>query len=318
MTVLCAGEALLDLVWDPPGVPARQASGLKLLTGGSPANVAVGLARLGTRARLCTTLGDDDLGAWLRHNVKQEGVDVSGVAMLPGRRSGLVFIHVDAKAERHFTPAREATADHALAPEHLPAALMRGVNLVLYSSGPLRTAEGSAFVSTLRARADTQGAWLTLDANLRPRMWKSVAENARAVLAAAEGAHILKCNHDEAHALTRRRDPEDALRFLRRRARAAAIITLGPRGALALGDGGVVHVPSPRVKVVDTTGAGDAFMAGVLAVLARHRRSDDETLRAALRLGARLGSLACTRVGATPALPRPADPAAYIRRHARL
>lgn len=316
MTVLCAGEALVDLMWTPPGIPARDAQGVCMVAGGSPANVATGLARLGVGVHLCSTVGGDDLGRWLRNRVGAQGVHTGSMVLVPGMGTGVVFIHVDKRGERRFSGARDQTADQALAPHHLRPQAWKGVRLAHASSGPLRTPQGRALFSKLKKEAHQRGAWVTLDANLRPHLWPSLSRNVDAVLKAARGVHIIKCNQAEARALTGSNHLPTALKRLRALASGAAIITHGARGAWALAGGAVLHVESPVVRVLDTTGAGDAFMAGVLAVLHTHRSTDEGVLRWALRVGATLGALACTRLGATAGLPKPRNPDAWLRRWA--
>lgn len=302
--VLCVGEPLLDLVVLPAGTPLQAARGLRMLPGGSAANVAQGLAAQGVRAGVMGTVGQDALGAWLRKRLRNAGVDTRLMAAVPGRRTGVVFVSVDARGERSFLNARESTADLMLGPAHFPAHGLSGVAWLHFTSGPLRTPAGRALVAALRREARERGVVTAMDANLRPGAWPSAAANVAAVLRACRGVDLLKCNLDEARALTGARSVSTALRQLRALAGRAAVVTLGPRGAVALGEGGVVEVDAPRVKVVDTTGAGDAAMAGITACLLGQPRWSNAVLVQALTRGMALGSRVCTALGATTALPR--------------
>ncbi len=303
--VLCVGEPLLDLVAIPAGTPLLRAGTLRMVAGGGAANVATGLAALQVRAGVMGTVGQDALGAWLLAALAARNVDTSRVGVVARRRTGLVFLSMDAHGNAEFLPAREGTADLALGPEHLPRAGLAGVAWLHFSSGPLRTAKGRKLITTLRRLAVARGIPTSVDANLRPKVWPSLQANVDAVLKAARGVDLIKCNAGEALALTGARSVAAALPRLRALAGRAAVVTLGGDGAVALGQGGVVEVRAPRVAVVDTTGAGDAAMAAITARLLRAPDWNNAVLEAALTDGCRLGSRVCTRLGATTALPRP-------------
>ncbi|MEW5854207.1 MAG: carbohydrate kinase [Myxococcota bacterium] len=301
--VLSVGEVLLDLAAWPPGTPLVEMQHLRPLQGGSPANVAVGLSRLGVPTALLGTVGTDVLGDWLIRQLGREGVETGLLARVP-QRTGMVFLSVSRGGERQFLHVRHASADNALAPEHLPADVATRAGWLHFSSGPLRTPGGRRAIRMLRSQAARAGVPVSVDVNLRPGVWPSLEANAKAVWRASAGVDVLKANEDEAPALTGERNLERALRRMRAHAGRLAVITLGPRGAMALGQGGVVRVPSPDVRVVDTTGAGDAFMAGLLSVLAHATDWDDDVLTRALREGCRCGARVCTALGATTAMPR--------------
>jgi fructokinase len=274
-----------------------------MLQGGSPANVARGLARLGVPSRLLGTVGTDALGDWLRSALQADGVDTRLLWSIKGARTGLVFLSINAQGERHFLPAREGTADNLLTVRHLPAHGLAGVGWVHFSSGPLRTPAGRALIRTLRSRARQRGLPVSVDANLRPGVWPSLAANVEALWKASRGVDVLKCNLEEALALTGTRDVEQALRRMRAHARRLAVVTLGPDGACAMGEDGVVRVPARRGRVVDTTGAGDAFMAGLLQALHGQLEWSNALLRQALTRGCALGTRVCGGLGSMARFP---------------
>ena len=299
------GECLLDLTWVPAGVPAQRATGLMAGTGGSPANVATALARLGVPATLVATVGADGPGAFVTAQLAARGVDTRGVRALAGVRTGAVFIHVDGRGRRTFTPARENTADGLMGPEHLARGRVARARAVLVSTGLMRTAAGARLVRHLRSQAAEAAVPVFVDANLRPKVWRSLQANVTGVWRAARGVTVLKANRQEALALCGTRSVGQALRHMRAHARLAAVITLGSQGAVGLADGAPIRVAAPTTRVVDTTGAGDAFMAGLMAVFCQ-RGPHAQHLPAALEAGCQLGAQACATVGAVAGL-HPAD-----------
>lgn len=311
--VLSVGEVLLDLATAPAGTPLSSATTLTMHLGGSPANVAVGLARLGVDVGLLTSVGADALGEWIKRELRVQGVATDGVVSIAGKRTGLLFLSIDEKGNREFLHAREDTADGALGPEHAHEGSLDGVGLLHHSSGPLRFPHGLELVRTLRARARERGIPVTVDGNLRPGLWPSVEENARVVWAESKDCDLFKCNEDEALTITGAGNPVDALHRMRAHCRRAAVVTLGAKGAILVGEGRVIEVPAPDARVVDSTGAGDAFMAGMLGVLMREQSFSDDTLRRAAMLGARMGTQVCTMVGACTALPTRQEGPRWLR-----
>jgi len=311
--ILSVGEVLLDLATTPAGTPLSHATVLTMHLGGSPANVAVGLARLGAPVGLLSSVGADALGQWIKRELAAQHVATNQVVEIAGRRTGLLFLSIDAAGNREFLHAREDTADGALGPQHVDAGVLDGVGILHHSSGPLRFPHGVALVQALRAQARTRGTPITVDGNLRPGLWKSVADNVHAVWTQSADSDLFKCNEEEALLLTGCSSVEDALRAMRSHARQAAVVTLGPQGALVVGTGELMHVPAPRAECVDSTGAGDAFMAGMLAVLQREHSFSDTALLRAVRLGVKLGTQVCTQVGACTALPSAEEGARWLQ-----
>ncbi|MBI5494252.1 MAG: carbohydrate kinase [Deltaproteobacteria bacterium] len=297
--VVCAGEALVDLAATPAGTPLAAATRLRMLQGGSPANVAVGLCALGVPAALLGTVGADALGSFLVDALRRRGVDTTRTHAVAAR-TGLVFLSIDRRGERAFLPAREGTADNLLHPRHLGPRPVAGACWVHHSSGPLRPAAGTDALRRLRAAARAGGLPISVDVNLRPGVWPSVRANVTAVRRALDGVDVVKANLDEARALTGARTVDGALRGLRGLCTRLAVVTLGGRGAVALGEGGPVTAAARRVRVVDTTGAGDAFMAALIAgLLGGAAAWEGAGLRRVLARANRAGAAACRVLGAT-------------------
>lgn len=311
--VVVLGEALIDLFPPAPGVPFAEAATLVPMLGGAPANVAVQVARLGVPVRLVSAVGADPFGARALRLLRVEGVDVRAVCTRADRRTGLTLVELAEDGERRFTPFRERSADLSLAPTDVDARVVRGASLVHTGTVSLRMPTSRAATLSLVAGARRAGALVSLDVNLRWGMFPSRALLLRLARAAVRHADLVKATREEARVLLdlpRASDDELALRLLARGPR-LAMITADAEGALLATAGATVHVAAPQAKVVDATGAGDAFVGAVLATLhglgvdgVGLGQLDAARLHAIGRAGCAAGAAAVTALGATTAMPR--------------
>lgn len=302
LDVLVIGEALVDFVPTHRG-PLREAAGFELHSGGAPANVAIGVSRLGGRAGLISVVGDDEFGAFLLGALAREGVDVAGVHRLAGVATGLCFITLDRDGERSFLhrggdPAVRMVADHV---DRARAAAAR---IVKFSSGPLRTEGGAAAVDRLIAASR---GLVAVDPGGCPQHWASAEVIAGRMAAVLPRCHVVKCAEAETAGLCGERSPERAAAALVAGGAELAVVTLGAAGAVYARRGDAGRVAAPRVEVVDTTGAGDAFMAALLYRLARDVARPGEIARERLlghlAFACEIGAGAVTKRGAIAGLP---------------
>jgi fructokinase len=316
--VVVCGEVLCDLFSPRAGIPIAEATHLVPRLGGAPANVAVQLARLGVQTALVTGVGADPFGERARRALADEGVDLRAVRTMPGRRTGATLVEVDADGERRFFGFREASADLALTVADVDRPdvhrLLRHAVVVHSGTVSLRTDNARDATRFLQAAGRQRGAMVSVDVNLRPGMYPDRAlmlERARGAVAASD---ILKATREEA-ALVLGRRPTSRLARL-----AEGLLALGPR-LVMLTDGEApmlvatarhaVERPALSVRVVDATGAGDAFCGAALAALigagvpGDHLDDIDEALlERIIEAGRVAGAAAVTRPGATTAMVR--------------
>jgi fructokinase len=200
-------------------------------------------------------------------------------------------------------------ADTKLRPEDVPDDLIRETAFLHLSSlALLAEPSGSATLSAAE-RASGRDTLVSVDPNLRPSSWASVEAIRASVAPLLAAADVLKVNDEEARLLTGEEDMKRALSLMGRED-SLAIVTLGPEGCLWQWQGKSGSASSPRVEVVETTGAGDAFVGAVLAELCRHgytgerfQALDTETVAEIARFACAAGALACTAPGAMASLP---------------
>ena len=335
--VICLGEALIDFVADESGVTLIECPGFRKAAGGAVANVAVGLARLGVSTAFLGKVGDDPFGHFLEQTFAEAGVDTRYMSFDREARTGLAFVSLQADGERDFVFFRNPSADMLYRPEEVPDAALAGCRIYHYGSITLiQEPSRSATLDALR-RARERGALISYDPNLRAPLWPDLDTARREILAALPLADIVKVSLEEGEFMYGVHSPEaTALRILDVDPR-LVVVTLGTEGAylatlkhgvtleaVRVGDGSITDPPFPGhlieqeehthdvlvpgfpVEAIDTTGAGDGFVAGLLSgILERGGTLPDDPaeLERLGRFGNAVGALTCTRKGAIPALP---------------
>lgn len=306
LDVLCLGEALVDLLPDRRG-RLEECERFEPCSGGAPANVATGLARLGLRVGFRGVVGDDPFGRMLARKLEAEGIRCA-LRFAPERPTGMWFVALDAAGERtFFSPNARFSADKLLAPSDVDRALLaRAAWLHCGTSAHVLPAGQDALREALAA-ARALGVQVSFDPNVRLHLWDDPAALRRLCADVLPGCAVAKVAVDEAELCTGERDPERAAARLVEMGVGLACVTLGAEGALVRRGADVVRAPAERVTVVDTTGAGDAFVAGLLSVLARAGPPASlgrAQLEAAARFANRVAARVVTRVGAVAGLPR--------------
>ncbi|WP_432050390.1 carbohydrate kinase family protein [Verrucosispora sp. NA02020] len=290
--VTVVGEAVVDLVQEPDGRFVAH-------PGGSPLNVAVGLARLGVPTALLARFSTNRFGRRLRAHAETNGVDLRhavdadepatlGIATLTGTGVATYDFYVDGTADWQWR-----------AEELAPAVAGRGI--VHTGSLAAFLHPGADRLAAALRTARERGALVSVDPNIRPGLIGGIDAARSRVDALARIAHVLKASEEDVAWLYPGRTNEDVLRHWRDLGVTLAVITLGVGGAAAASGTGGFRQPAPVVAVADTIGAGDAFTAGLLAALSTAGPGwSDDDVRAALRYGVEVAAVTCTRAGADP------------------
>jgi len=254
--ITVVGEALVDLVVQPdsPGPPRAH-------PGGSPANVAVGLARLGHLVTLITEIGTDGYGALVRDHLVYNGVQLPPGSEVGGPTNRAVA-HLDENGSASYAfDISWSVGDLELPP---------GTTFLHTGSLALALEPGAAAVVDLVRRTSNNGsALISFDPNIRPALVGDRTSAVQRIEEVAAFCHVVKMSDEDLGYLFPGAGPADvADRFLRRGVTELAAITLGPRGSYVATSHATVKLPALAEKVVDTVGAGDAFSAGLIDALA--------------------------------------------------
>lgn len=279
---LVIGEALIDIV---EGADVRE------LVGGSPANVAVGLARQGHAVELLTRIGRDERGARIAEHVASSGAALAASSWSDGVTStARARLRADGSAEYEF--AIDWT---------VPAPDLDGVALVHTGSIAMFLEPGGATVIEALRRA-SGGVLVTVDPNIRPALVGAHEAAFARFAQAARAADLVKLSDEDAAWLYPDLLPEQVLAEIATLGARVVVITRGGEGAIALGPGGVVEVAALPVEVVDTIGAGDAYMASLISSILDDPQvlTSAPGLERALRRAAVTAGITVSRAGANP------------------
>ncbi|UNX56322.1 carbohydrate kinase [Georgenia sp. TF02-10] len=288
------GEALIDIV-EAPGQEPREHPG------GSPANVAVGLARLGRPVELVTWFAPDDRGATLRAHLEAENVSVSAAsARAPRTSTARARLDETGAATYVFDLEWAPPAPEAGAPVHVHTGSIAAV---------LEPGDRTVLATVSRHRGT---ATISYDPNVRPDLMGTTAQTRPRVEALVNLADIIKASDEDLAWLYPELDPAQVARQWAGRGPALVVLTRGDAGSVAFTAAGAeVTVEATPVDVVDTVGAGDSYMAGILDGLwaqgllgAGHREAlravDPEVLTGVLRHASRVAGITVSRAGANP------------------
>lgn len=302
--IICVGESFVDLLGEPELTDLGASEFFQRAAGGAVSNVAIGVAHLGGSVAFVGAVGRDPFGKFLVRTLAHENVDVDGVRAVDAPTS-LIFVTRGPQGAREFFPVNCPGADVRLSEADLDAAALRRAACVHFG-GVTLAAEPGRSACLAAAEIGRETGIVTFDPNPRPAIFASVDEMRRVLLGACESAHVVKCSDEDLDALgIADHEPKSLLRG----AVKAAIVTHGARGCAWATANATGATRAPHVEVIDTTGAGDAFMAALVWRLVGRDKGelDGRAVADAAHVATVAGAIACTRVGAIDGLPRADD-----------
>jgi fructokinase len=295
VTILTIGEAIMDIVESETGSIGHP--------GGSPTNIAMGLARLGEDTWLMTELGDDENGRTIRRHVEASGVKVVP-ASVGEHRTSTSRVHVDATGVANYDFDLQWKLPEAM---NLPAADI----LHTGSIGAFVEPGGSAVVDYLTTQRER--AIITFDPNIRPSVFGTYEETLARFGALCRISSIVKLSDEDAQWLYPALSLDETIGEVLRLGPALVVITKGPGGAILATAARRLSVPGASVAVVDTIGAGDSFMSALLSRVARLLDGgvpmasiadgsifDEPVLRELGEFAVRCAGITVSRAGANP------------------
>jgi fructokinase len=267
MRIVCLGELILDMFPAKIGKDFFAVSAFLPVPGGAPANVAVAASRLGVPSAFIGKVGDDPFGRRLAAALEKCGVDTRGMRYDPRSRTTLNFITLPNPNTAEFLFYRHPGADMMLEPEELDRELLEQAGIFHFGSVSLSAEPCRAATLEAARLARAAGALVSFDVNYRPTLWENECAALAAIETALPLADIVKVNEKELGMLARAVDPQEACRAALGRGASLCVATLGPQGSLYATRSAYNRVGGFRVRTVDSTGCGDAFMGALLARL---------------------------------------------------
>ena len=269
--------------------------------GGTGANIAVALARLGIDNYFVSKLGDDPLASFLIDTFEREKVKTEYVSRSLNCKTSLIIVSLDGDGERSFTFMVRPSADSQLASEDFPR-FEEGdwvcVSAFILAREPSRT-------STLNAlnQAKAAGCVVCVDANMRADVWDEKSSLVPKTVEALQIADVVKVSEDEMLFLTNTHTIKEGIDAIKRWTAKIKIVTRAQKGAILLTEQAEHYIDGYRATVIDTTGAGDAFFAAFISQLIWSKNWSDDTLVTAAKFSNACGALVVQQKGAMSALP---------------
>lgn len=292
------GRAGMDFFADPPGTELEQASHFVSALGGSAANIAVAIARLGGSASLVSAISDDAVGRYILNQLKHYCVDADHVRVASGEvRSSLAV--VESRNENcQNVIYRNGAADFELTEDAVTAIPFKNFGALIVTGTAL--AKEPSHSAALKAMTLSKAAGLSiiLDVDYRPYSWASAQEAATIGLQAAKLGDLIVGNDVEFDVLANGTAGQDLAKRLAQEQGKAVIYKMGEKGSITYQGSQMLETPIFPVKALKPTGAGDSFMGGLVMGLA-----SGMDLAQSVRRGSAAAAIVVTRVGCAPAMP---------------
>ncbi|WP_121660858.1 aminoimidazole riboside kinase [Metabacillus litoralis] len=300
--VISLGEALIDFI------PLdKQNNHYQKSPGGAPANVAVGISRLGLKSTFLGKVGDDVLGKFLYETLENHHVRVNQMVFTSEHKTGVVFVTNAEDGERSFDFYINPSADRFLESKEIDKEDF--VNHKIFHFGSISMISDSSKEATKYGveLAKKNNMIVSYDPNLRLDLWDSEKTARETIKSMINFADILKISEEELTFITGEKEIVRGIEVMKSYDIPLLIVTMGALGSYVCTSDGYEHVPALKVDAVDTTGAGDAFVSGILYSINEYdgdiRTLSLEKAVEMARFASISGALAASTKGAMTALP---------------
>ncbi|MCH8134412.1 MAG: 5-dehydro-2-deoxygluconokinase [Proteobacteria bacterium] len=327
LDIICLGRVAVDFYGDQVGGRLEDMQSFSKYLGGSSGNLAAGLARLGTKSSMLSRVGNEQMGRFVREALAKEGVDVSHVATDPDRLTALVVLGISDRNSFPHIFFRENCADLGIEKSDFDEAYIGSSRALAITGTHLSTEQSYEVVRTAINYAKKQGTHVVLDIDYRPVLWglvpagggeerfiesALVTSKIQSVLGEVE---LLVGTEEEINIAGGSTDTLKSLRAIRELSTATIVLKRGPLGCSIyegaipnnLDDG--ISVRSVKVEVLNTLGAGDAFLSGFLSAWI-----NGLSWKECAASGNACGALVVSRHGCTPAMPTRVELDDYLQR----
>lgn len=309
------GEVLIDFT--PADSTGDTIPKFEQNPGGAPANVLAALSSLGKKTAFIGKVGNDPFGDFLVKTLGASGINIEGVVHTDDASTTLAFVHLDDSGDRTFSFVRNPGADMLLNAAEVNYSIVEQSKI--FHFGSISMTDEPASTATIKAvmLAKANGKLISFDPNLRISLWNNLKQAKEKFLIGLTYADVLKISEEELEFIT---GTDELIKgsqqiFLEYGVR-IILVTLAEKGCFVRKGDIVVSVPGYLADVVDTTGAGDAFLGGFLyQLLERNGQIDhlnEANIKSMARFANAVGALVTTRKGAIPAMPTLAEVEEFI------
>lgn len=308
---IIVGRVGMDVVADPPGTRTEDMQTAIVAMGGSSANIAAGIVKLGGHADLVTRVSDDSIGRYCTNQLRHYGVGTQYVRPIGGEHRSSLAVYESTIEDHQTVIYRNGAADFALSEQDV-AAVDYSAYGALITAGTVFAAEPSRS-ATFRAfeLAKQAGLPIIFDVDYRPYSWPSREVAADVLSRAGALSDVIVGNDVEFGFMAGDYDKGlEKARELAERSAAITVYKMGEKGAITFANGDEVRTGIYSVDALKPEGAGDSFMAGFMASLA-----GGHTMKAAILRGSACASVTVSKPACSPAMPTTADLDTFLRQH---
>ncbi|MGO4548529.1 PfkB family carbohydrate kinase [Paenibacillus sp. 2TAB23] len=313
--VTSLGEVLIDFT--PVDSTGDNIARFEQNPGGAPANVLAALSRWDKKTAFIGKVGNDQFGNFLKETLESCSINIKGVVSTDDASTTLAFVHLDERGDRTFSFVRNPGADMLLSASEVNYAIVEKSKI--FHFGSISMTDELASVATIKAAmiAKANGKIVSFDPNLRIPLWNNLEHAKEKILIGLTFADVLKISEEELEFITGTNDLARGSQqiFLQYGVR-IILVTLAEKGCFVRKGDIAVSVPGFPADVVDTTGAGDAFLGGFLYQLLERDcqidRLNEDNLKSMARFANAVGALVTTRKGAILSMPSLSDVEAFI------
>ena len=300
--VISLGEALVDFTQLD-----KKNECFRKNPGGAPANVAVALSRLGVNVSFIGKVGDDVLGNFMQEKLAEEGVNIENMLLTNEARTALTFVTLDENGDRSFDFYINPSADRFLKSKEIDENLFRENKILHFGSISLIDEPACSATKYAVKKAKKEGLLISYDPNLRTGLWSSLEKAREKITSMLGQTDILKVAEDELEFISGKRNIKNGVKYIKSEYKIPLIfVTNGDEGAYYYKEK-LGFVPSIDVDAVDTTGAGDGFVSGVLYNINKWDKKiyklSEEKLEYMTKFANVSGGVVASESGAMSALP---------------
>jgi fructokinase len=283
--ILCVGEVLIDFIGHQEGVLINETRDYHRYLGGSPTNVAMNSTRLGLNATMVAAVGDDGFGSYIFEKLSDVGVNTSHITTLDNKSTSVIFVS-RSEGTPDFIPFR--AADCCIYEEQISTEILSKTKIFHTTCFALSKNPAQKTILKKAKEAHDLGCKLSIDINYAKKLWKSQKKAFKVIKNYCQFNPLIKISEDDMLRLFEKELPhEDIFQFFHDQGVETVCLTLGSKGVKLSQKGkGIIQMPAIKIdKVMDSTGAGDAFWSGFLFAYIKEK-TIDECLDIALKLAA--------------------------------
>ncbi|MBQ0907244.1 sugar kinase [Flavobacterium sp. F-328] len=283
--ILCVGEVLVDFIGHQEGVMINETRDYHRYLGGSPTNVAMNATRLGLNTIMVATVGNDGFGSYIAERLNEVGVNTNHLSVLDDKSTSVIFVS-RSEGTPDFIPYR--SADCCIYEEQITKDIL--ANTTIFHTTCFALSKNPAQKTILKKAQEAYdlGCKLSIDLNYARKLWKSQKKAFKVIDAYCQFNPLIKISEDDMLRLFEKELPhEDIFKFFHDKGVDTVCLTLGSKGVKLSQKGQqIIQMPAIKIdKVMDSTGAGDAFWSGFLFAYIKEK-STQECLDIALKLAA--------------------------------